>query len=72
MIRKARELIDSRNPKCELCVDGGILAENVAELIEAGADVVVNSRRIFQHENGIRAGVTDMRNALDKASGYKS
>ena len=71
MVRKARELIDSRNPNCELCVDGGIRAENVAELIEAGADVVVNSRRIFQHEKGISAGVEEMRNALDKASGFK-
>lgn len=68
MIERARELIDSRNPECELCVDGGIRAENVAPLVKAGADAVVNSRRIFHHENGIAAGIREMREALDSAA----
>jgi len=68
MVERARKLIDERNPKCELCVDGGIKPDNVAELISAGADVVVNSRRIFQHDEGITAGVKEMRSAIDAAA----
>ncbi len=67
MIERARKLIDERNPNCELCVDGGILPENVDKLIEAGADAVVFSRQIFQNKKGITEGVMEVRRALDKA-----
>ena len=68
MIERARELIDMKNPRCELCVDGGIKPENVAPLVHAGTDAVVNSRRIFKHEKGIAAGIREMKKALEEAA----
>jgi len=68
MVEKAREMIDKKNPACELCVDGGILPETVHKLIVAGADVVESSRPIFKNPQGITAGVGIMRRALDAAA----
>lgn len=71
MIERARELIDRKNPACELCVDGGILPENVHKLIAAGADVVESSRPIFRNPDGITAGIRTMRAALDAAAALR-
>ncbi len=46
-VREARALIDRRNPTCLIEVDGGVGAENVRELVEAGADVLVMGSAIF-------------------------
>ncbi|MBC5810373.1 MAG: ribulose-phosphate 3-epimerase [Candidatus Eremiobacteraeota bacterium] len=46
-IREARALIDARNPNCELEVDGGIGRANIAEVVEAGACVIVMGSSIF-------------------------
>jgi ribulose-phosphate 3-epimerase len=46
-IAEARELIDERNPACELEVDGGVGRSNIAAVAEAGADVIVMGSSIF-------------------------
>lgn len=46
-VREARELIDRRNPRCLIEVDGGVGAENARDLVEAGADVLVMGSAIF-------------------------
>lgn len=68
MIKAARKLIDERNPDCELAVDGGIRADNLEELVEAGPDVVVASSAIYKHPGGIKAGYTEFRKAIDDAA----
>ncbi|NQT57839.1 MAG: pentose-5-phosphate 3-epimerase [Bacteroidetes bacterium] len=67
MIRKAKEMIAEKNPSCELCVDGGIRSFNVEELVQEGVDAMVVSSAIFQHADGITAGVKEFRAALDAA-----
>ncbi|EAQ53726.1 MULTISPECIES: ribulose-phosphate 3-epimerase [Vibrio] len=66
MIREARELINERNPNCELCVDGGIRNHNIEELLNEDIDVMVASTNIFGHKDGITAGVRDFRAAIDQ------
>ena len=68
MIRKAKEMIAEKNPGCELCVDGGIRAHNVKELVAESVDVIVASSAIFGHPDGVTAGVHEFRQALDKAA----
>jgi len=46
-VREARALIDAHNPACELEIDGGIGRKNIAEVVAAGADVVVMGSSIF-------------------------
>jgi ribulose-phosphate 3-epimerase len=48
-LREARTLIDACNPACELEVDGGIDAHNIARAVEAGARVIVAGSSIFGH-----------------------
>ncbi len=68
MIRKAKEMIAEKNPGCELCVDGGIRAHNVKELVAESVDVIVASSAIFGHPDRVTAGVHELRQALDSAA----
>lgn len=47
-IRAARKLINELNPACDLEVDGGIHLGNVAEVLEAGINVVVAGTAVFR------------------------
>ncbi len=67
LVKRARKLIDEKNPSCELAVDGGLRKDNMDELIACNPDVVVLSSAIFKDEAGITAGVQNCRKAIDEA-----
>jgi ribulose-phosphate 3-epimerase len=46
-IRKARQVIEDKNYRCVIEVDGGIDTNNLAEVIQAGAEVLVAGSAIF-------------------------
>jgi ribulose-phosphate 3-epimerase len=46
-LQEARALIDTRNPRCILEVDGGVGAENIGEVVSAGARAIVMGSSIF-------------------------
>jgi ribulose-phosphate 3-epimerase len=46
-IRKARQIIDDRNYRCVIEVDGGIDADTVTTTVKAGAEVLVAGSAIF-------------------------
>ncbi len=50
-IRELRRLLDERNPKCLIEVDGGVNDKNVHELKEAGVDIVVAGSYVFGHKD---------------------
>lgn len=68
LVRRSRKLIDEKNPKCELAIDGGLRKDNMDLLLECNPDVVVLSSAIFKDEGGIKAGVEACRKALDEAA----
>ncbi len=49
--RRLKDLIEKRNPKCLIEVDGGVNDKNVHDLKSAGVDVVVAGSYIFRQEN---------------------
>ena len=49
--RRMKELVEKRNPKCLIEVDGGVNDRNVHDLKAAGVDVVVAGSYVFRHEN---------------------
>lgn len=53
-IRQARRLIDERNYRCVIEVDGGIDASTVPVVIKAGAEVLVAGSAIFQDPDPAR------------------
>ncbi len=46
-IAETRALINAKNPKCMLEIDGGVTPDNVAPAKEAGADVIVAGSAVF-------------------------
>ena len=66
-VRRIREMIQTENPDCELEVDGGIDAETAPKAARAGADVFVAASAIFQHPQGIEAGIRHLRQSLSQA-----
>lgn len=50
-LQKLRKLRDTLNPDCLLEVDGGVKADNIAMIAEAGADVVVVGSAIYNQNS---------------------
>ncbi len=63
-IRRVRQMIDRIHPSCALEVDGGIDATTAPRAAQAGADVFVAASAIFQHPQGIAAGLRLLRQSL--------
>jgi ribulose-phosphate 3-epimerase len=59
-IRQVREMLDTRNPSCDLEVDGGIELHTIQSAYEAGASVFVAGTAVFQHAGGPEAGVQSL------------
>ena len=51
LVKRARKMIDEKNPKCELAIDGGLRADNMEPLIECNPDVVILSSAIFKDKD---------------------
>ncbi len=62
-IRQLRDLIDQRNLPIEIEVDGGINAATVGGAMAAGATIAIAGTCIFQHADGIAAGLAELRRA---------
>lgn len=50
-IRQLREIINKNNYSAEIEVDGGVNIDNVAEVVKAGADIVVIGSAFYNSEN---------------------
>lgn len=55
-VRKLKAMIDDRNLKVDIEVDGGINLNNVQEVMEAGANVIVAGSAVFKGD--IRSNVS--------------
>ena len=67
MLEKVRELDSLRSERSSsalLEVDGGINSATAPLAVRAGADVFVSASAVFKHPNGIRSGLTALRQAL--------
>ncbi|HIE40521.1 MAG TPA: ribulose-phosphate 3-epimerase, partial [Thiomicrorhabdus sp.] len=71
-LRQARQLIDVSGCDIRLEIDGGVKAENIAEVAAAGCDTFVSGSGIFGKSNAADANrydsiIKEMRDALSKA-----
>ena len=67
LLKRARKLVDEKNPNCEIAIDGGIRSDNLEPLIACDPDVVVLSSAIFKDPEGITAGVQRCQKAIAAA-----
>jgi ribulose-phosphate 3-epimerase len=60
-IRKLRSMTDKYNSKAQIEVDGGIGLNNIREVVEAGADIVVAGNAVFAQPD-IKAAIEKLKN----------
>lgn len=53
--RRLKDLIEAKNPRCLIEVDGGVNADNIHDLRAAGVDVVVAGSYVFGSKNYAKA-----------------
>ena len=63
-IARLRKILDDRQYKAELEVDGGITVVIAPKVVEAGADVLVAGAAIFGSKQGAGKALQEMREAL--------
>lgn len=63
--RRMRDMLDRSGSAAALEVDGGVTAENVRTLADAGVDTFVAGSSVFGHPEGAAAGLKAIRQALD-------
>ncbi len=65
-IRSLRRLINELGVEIDIEVDGGINSQTIGAAISAGASVTIAGAGVFQHKDGIAAGISEMRRAAAK------
>jgi len=63
-IRRLRKMLDEVNEDALLSVDGGVKPHNAAQIVDAGADVLVAGSAIFNAQQPPSAAVAAFRQAL--------
>jgi ribulose-phosphate 3-epimerase len=63
-IRRLRQMLDAIGSPADLEVDGGVKAHNAAEIVAAGANVLVSGSAIFGGAQPIAANIAAFRQAL--------
>ncbi len=59
-LRRLRKMADARKPELDIEVDGGVYAHNAAEIVRAGANVLVSGTGVFGQAD-IAAAVRELR-----------
>jgi pentose-5-phosphate-3-epimerase len=54
-------MLDCSNPEAMIAVDGGITEETLPIVLEAGAQVFIVATAIFNHPEGIKAGIQSLK-----------
>ena len=63
-LSQAHEMLEARNPSCELEVDGGVKLVNAPLVAQAGATVVVAGSFVYLEGDGPEANIAALRTAL--------
>ena len=66
MLPKIAELVDmahAAGTELEIAVDGGIKVDTAGSVIDAGATTLISGTGVFNHPDGMKAGIEAMRNA---------
>ena len=59
--KRLKKLINERNPKCLIEVDGGVNDENLKLLEEAGVDVVDAGSFVYKHPKGVKEAIASLK-----------
>ena len=59
--KRLKAMIEKINPECMIEVDGGINDQNIAELRDAGVDVVVAGSYVYNHPKSIKRAISSLK-----------
>jgi len=59
--KRLKKLIEKRNSKCLIEVDGGVSDKNIEELKAAGVDVVVAGSFVYKHPKGVASAISALK-----------
>ncbi len=65
-VARVRKMLDESKSPAYLQVDGGVNADNIGRLKDAGANAFVSANAIFRHPEGIAAGVSALRSSINQ------
>ena len=70
-INEALSMMQTAHPdnRIDIAVDGGIKSQTIGSTLNAGATTFISGSGIFSHEDGIEAGVQQLRATLKNAIG---
>ena len=63
-VRRLRHMLDERGLACQIEVDGGVNLSTIADVVRAGANVLVMGAAIFASEEGVRSSLQQVRAVL--------
>jgi ribulose-phosphate 3-epimerase len=63
-IKQVQQMLNERNPACEIEIDGGVEVDTIDAAYEAGARVFVAGTAVFKHPAGPAAGVRALIDAV--------
>jgi ribulose-phosphate 3-epimerase len=63
-VAEIRQKLDALGSSAWLEVDGGVSAETISQLSEAGATAFVAGTSVFKHPQGVDAGIKALRSRL--------
>lgn len=64
-IAKLRAMVGDVKGTIDIEVDGGVTDETASHAVQAGANVLVTGTSVFEHPDGIEAGITALRKSLE-------
>jgi ribulose-phosphate 3-epimerase len=67
-ITQARQMIEHRNLKCDIEVDGGINAETIPQVIQAGANLLVAGSAVYNNKESVAQAMERLRSAIPQHS----
>ncbi len=65
-IRKLRDTIASNGLRARIEVDGGVGPENLAEVLDAGAEIIVAGSAVFSSKKGAAEAVREMKGIAEQ------
>jgi ribulose-phosphate 3-epimerase len=65
-IKQVQQMVDERNPTCEIEIDGGVEVDTIGAAYDAGARVFVAGTSVFKHPAGPAAGVRALIEAVQE------
>lgn len=70
-IRRTRQMIDNTGRDIDLAVDGGVSAETVERIVDAGANLLIAGNSVFANSHGVKEAVAQLRGLAEARGGVR-